>query len=75
MLIIIPDSVLLGPIPTLLPNVDLDSVRAEIEVVRDTLAEIQALYLEVGVAHPTSIPTEQELDEESLTSQQWLKVG
>jgi len=50
----------------------------EIERTRNTLAEIQALRLEVGQAEGSIYekpPSEEELNFDSLTSQQWLKVN
>ena len=50
----------------------------EIELTRNTLAEIQALRLEVGHATgeiPYSVPQEEEVDYDSLTSRQWLDVS
>ncbi len=49
----------------------------EIEQTRNTLAEIQALSLEIG--HATgdgyAMPKEESVDLDSLTSKQWLDVG
>lgn len=48
---------------------------AETEATRDVLAEIQALCLEVDAVRRPYSPTEEaDLNEESLTSQQWLEV-
>ena len=62
------------PVQTPLPNDDVVSILAEIEQTRDILAEIQALQLEVGVVAQPSTLTEAEIDEDSLTSLQWLEV-
>lgn len=61
--------------PTPAPSEDILSIMEEIELTRNTLAEIQALQLEVGGANLIpATPTGQEMSEESLTSQQWLEV-
>lgn len=60
------------------PNTeDTHALAAEIELARNTLAEVQALRLEVGVApHLLTAPAnEPEVSEDSLTSQQWLEVS
>lgn len=56
------------------PNDDLLAIIAEIELTRNTLAEVQALRLEIGVTDLVFAPTEPEVSEDSLTSQQWLQV-
>lgn len=64
-----------GSAPTPPPSEDVLAILEEIELTRNTLAEIQALQLEVGGADLIPItPTGQEVSEESLTSQQWLEV-
>lgn len=62
--------------PAPAPSDDILTIMEEIELTRNTLADMQALRLEVGGANliPTT-PTEQEPSEESLTSQQWLEVS
>lgn len=65
-----------GDVPSnpILPSDDINSILAEIELTRNTLAEVQALRLEVDVTNQHSSPVETEVNEESLTSEQWLEV-
>ncbi len=69
-------AVVSGAVLTPAPNTEDTCVLAEeIELARNTLAEVQALRLEVGMSDLlTSQPAEPEISEESLTSQQWLEV-
>ncbi len=64
----------LSPAPS---TEDTHTLAAEIELARNTLAEVQALRLEVGVAPDllTAPADEPEVSEDSLTSQQWLEVS
>ena len=58
-----------------LPREDVLLVWAELERARDTLAEVQALQLEVGGAGLSGpAPSEPDNKEEYMTSSQWLKV-
>lgn len=49
-------------------------IMAEIELTRNTLADVQALRMEVGMSDKLLPPNEPQVSEESLTSEQWLKV-
>ena len=65
-----------GDVPSnpVLPSNDINSILAEIELTRNTLAEVQALRLEVNTTNQHASPVEPEINEESLTSEQWLEV-
>ena len=63
----------LNPPPS--PTTDVAVILEEIELTRNTLAEVQALQLEVSGVDLVPLPAEQQVSEESLTSQQWLEVS
>lgn len=53
---------------------DVLAVLKEIELTRNTLAEVQALHLEMSGEDLIPVPPEPTVSEDSLTSHQWLEV-